>query len=274
MTSAFVFLYGIVAGSFLNVCIYRLPLQESVIRPRSRCPQCGKAIAAYDNIPLLSYLLLRGRCRHCRAPISPLYLFVELASGLLALSLYSLFGLTLAFVKAATLGAMLLILAVTDWQTRLLPDRVTFPGMAIGLVFSLFVPVQDGSGLFLTRLAGLSTAPLWLHSLIESLFGALLAAGLLYALGEIYFRLRGREGMGFGDVKMMAMVGFFLGPKLALLTVFLGSTAGAFLGLAFIAASGKSSDYELPFGSFLAAAALVASVWGRALLEWYLGYFG
>ncbi len=274
MTSAFVFLYGIVVGSFLNVCIHRLPRQESVVRPRSRCPQCGKAIAAYDNIPLLSYLLLRGRCRHCRAPIPPLYFFVELASGLLALFLYSLFGLTLAFAKAATLGAMLLALAVTDWQTRLLPDRVTFPGMAIGLVFSLFVPVEDGSGLFLTRLAGLSRAPLWLHSLIDSIFGALLAAGLLYALREIYFRLRGCEGMGVGDVKMMAMVGFFLGPKLALLTIFLGSTAGAVLGLAFIAASGKSSRYELPFGSFLGAAALVTTVWGRAMLDWYLGYFG
>jgi len=277
LTSAFVFLYGIVVGSFLNVCIHRLPRQESVVRPRSRCPQCGNAIAAYDNIPLVSYLLLRGRCRHCKTRISPLYFFVELAAGLLALFLYSVFGLTLAFAKAATLGAALLVLMITDWQERLLPDRVTFPGMAVGLVFSLFVPVEDGSGLLLTRLAGLTGAPLWLHSvidsLLDSLLGALLAAGLLYALGEIYFRLRGCEGMGFGDVKMMAMVGFFLGPKLALLTIFLGSTGGAILGLAFIAAAGKSSRYELPFGSFLGAAAIVVMVWGKTLLDWYLGYF-
>jgi leader peptidase (prepilin peptidase)/N-methyltransferase len=198
---------------------------------------------------------------------------VELAAGLLALFLYAVFGLTLAFAKAATLGAALLVLTVTDWQERLLPDRVTFPGMGVGLVFSVFVPLDDGSGLLLTRLAGLTGAPLWLQSVVDSLMGALLGGGLLYALGEIYFRLRGCEGMGFGDVKMMAMVGFFLGPKLALLTIFLGSTGGAILGLAFIAAWGKSSRYELPFGSFLGAAALVAMVWGKALLDWYLGYF-
>jgi len=273
LISAFIFLYGIVVGSFLNVCIHRLPRQESIVRPRSRCPQCGHAIAAYDNIPLVSYLLLRGRCRHCKTRISPLYFFIELTAGLLALFLYSVFGLTLAFAKAATLGAALLVLTVTDWRERLLPDRVTFPGMAAGLVFSLFVPVEDGSGLFLTRLVGLPAAPLWLHSVLDSLVGALLAAGLLYGLGEIYFRLRGCEGMGFGDVKMMAMVGFFLGPKLALLTIFLGSTGGAILGLAFIAASGKGSRYELPFGSFLGAAAVVVMVWGKPLLDWYLGYF-
>ena len=273
LISAFVFLYGIVVGSFLNVCIHRLPRRQSVVRPRSRCPQCGNAIAAYDNIPLVSYLLLRGRCRHCQTRISPLYFFIELAAGLLALLLYSVFGLTLAFAKAATLGAALLVLTVTDWQERLLPDRVTFPGMAAGLVFSVFVPVGDGSGLLLTRLAGLSRSPQWAQSVIDSILGAALAAGLLYALGEIYFRLRGCEGMGFGDVKMMAMVGFFLGPKLALLTIFLGSTGGAILGLAFIAASGKGSRYELPFGSFLGAATVVVMVWGKALLEWYLGYF-
>ena len=273
LISAFIFLYGIVVGSFLNVCIHRLPRQESIVRPRSRCPQCGHAIAAYDNIPLVSYLLLRGRCRHCKTRISPLYFFIELTAGLLALFLYSVFGLTLAFAKAATLGAALLVLTVTDWRERLLPDRVTFPGMAAGLVFSLFIPVEDGSGLFLTRLVGLPAAPLWLHSVLDSLVGALLAAGLLYGLGEIYFRLRGCEGMGFGDVKMIAMVGFFLGPKLALLTIFLGSTGGAILGLAFIAASGKGSRYELPFGSFLGAAAVVVMVWGKPLLNWYLGYF-
>jgi leader peptidase (prepilin peptidase)/N-methyltransferase len=270
---ALVFLYGLVVGSFLNVCIHRLPRHESVVRPRSRCPQCGQAIAAYDNIPLVSYLLLRGRCRHCRAPISPLYFCVELATGLLAVYLYSLFGLTAAFAKAATLGAGLLVLTVTDWQERLLPDRVTFPGMAAGLVFSQIVPIEDGMGRFFTRLLGLDAIPVRLDSLLDSLIGAGLGAGLLYLLGEVYFRLRGREGMGFGDVKMMAMVGFFLGPQLALLTIFLGSAAGSVLGLAFIAASGKSSVYELPFGSFLGMAALVAAIWGKALLAWYLGYF-
>lgn len=274
MIGAFVFLYGLVVGSFLNVCIHRLPRHESVIRPRSHCPQCGNPIAAYDNIPLLSYLYLRGRCRHCSARISPLYFFVELATGLLALYLYSLFGLTAAFAKAVTLGAALLVLTVTDWRERLLPDRVTFPGMAAGLVFSQIVPIEDGTGRFLTRLLGLDTIPVRLDSLLDSLGGAALGAGLLYLLGEVYFRLRRREGMGFGDVKMMAMVGFFLGPQLALVTIFLGSAAGSILGLAFIAASGKSSAYELPFGSFLGMAAMVAAIWGKSMLEWYLGYCG
>jgi len=274
LTSVFAFLYGLVVGSFLNVCIHRLPRHESVVRPRSRCPQCGQLIAAYDNIPLVSYLLLRGRCRHCGARISPLYFCVELTAGLLALYLYSVFGLSAALAKAATLAAALLVLTITDWRERLLPDLVTFPGMALGLGFSLIVPVDDGVGMFLARQAGLDRIPVRLDSLLDSLLGALLGAGLLYALGEAYFRLRGREGMGFGDVKMMAMVGFFLGPKLALLTIFLGSAAGAVLGLAFLAASGKSSDYELPFGSFLGVAAMVATVWGRAILQWYLGYFG
>jgi leader peptidase (prepilin peptidase)/N-methyltransferase len=274
LTSAFVFVYGLVVGSFLNVCIHRLPRHESVVRPRSRCPGCGNLIAAYDNIPLISYLLLRGRCRHCRVRISPLYFFIELAAALLAVFLYSIYGLTAEFAKAAMLTAALLVLVVTDWQERILPDRVTFPGMAAGVVFSLVVPVNDGAGLFLTRLAGLGDTSTRLASLLDSLLGALLGAGLLWGLGEVYFRLRGREGMGFGDVKMMAMVGVFLGPKLTLLTIFLGSTLGAVLGLAFIAAAGKSSAYELPFGSFLGAAAVVAMIWGRAILGWYLGYFG
>ena len=274
MIEALVFLYGLVVGSFLNVCIHRLPRHESVVRPRSRCPQCGEPIAAYDNVPLLSYLFLRGRCRHCAARISPLYFFIELATGLLALYLYSLFGLTAVFAKAATLGAALLVLTVTDWRERLLPDWVTFPGMAAGLVFSQIVPIEDGAGRFFIRLLGMDRIPVRLDSLLDSLLGAILGAGLLYLLGEVYFRLRGREGMGFGDVKMMAMVGFFVGPQIALVTIFLGAAAGSILGLAFIAASGKSSAYELPFGSFLGVAAMIAAIWGKSMLEWYLGYFG
>ena len=273
MTPALLFLYGLVLGSFLNVCIHRLPRHESVVRPRSHCPHCNHLIAAYDNIPLWSYLWLQGRCRYCQARISSLYFFVELATGLLVLFLYEIFGLTAVFAKTATLGALAVVLTVTDWRERLLPDRVTFPGMALGLLFSQIVPVDDGAGFFLARLAGLPL-PAPLISLLDSLFGALVGGGLLYLLGEAYFRLRGREGMGFGDVKMMAMVGFFLGPKLVLLTILFGSLAGSVLGLLFIAALGKSSAYELPFGSFLGVAAMVAAVWGRQALQWYLGFFG
>ena len=273
MIPSILFLYGIVIGSFLNVCIYRLPLGESVVHPRSRCPHCHRPIAAFDNIPLLSYLLLRGKCRHCHTPISPLYFFVELLTGLLFVFLYRSFGLNVVFGKYVVLGALLIVLAITDWQVRLLPDRVTFPGMALGLAGSLFVPIQDGAGRALARLAGFGPLPLAWESLGDSVLGALLGAGLLYLLGAVYFRLRHREGMGLGDIKMMAMVGFFLGPKLTLLTIMLGSASGAVLGLVFILSFGKTSAYELPFGTFLSAAALAAAVWGRQLLYWYLGYF-
>lgn len=273
MNELFTFLFGIIIGSFLNVCIHRLPRGESVVAPRSRCPACGRPIAAWDNIPLLSYLLLGGKCRHCRRRISPLYFFVELAAGLLFLFSYSLFGLSSEFFRQIVFGSLLLVLVMTDWQTRLLPDRVTFPGMGLGVLFALVVPIGDGSGSWLLQRAGLASLSLPVVSLLEALLGALAGGGLLYALGEIYFRLRHREGMGFGDVKMMAMVGCFLGPKLALLTILLGSLGGSVIGLVMIAALRKGSDYELPFGTFLGVAAFVASVWGWPILRWYGGFF-
>ena len=268
------FAFGLIIGSFLNVCIYRLPRGESVVRPRSHCPGCDHLIAAYDNIPLFSYLLLRGKCRYCQARISPIYFFVELATGLLFLFLYSIFGLTASYPKFAVLGALMVVLTVTDWQTRLLPDRVTFPGMVVGLLFSQMVPVGDGAGLLLVRVAGMEGSPWRIASLLDSLLGAVAGGGLLYFLVELYFRLRHKEGMGLGDVKMMAMAGFFLGPKLVLLTIWLASISGALVGGSFILLSRKDwKAFELPFGSFLGIAALVVAVWGKELLYWYLGYF-
>ncbi|HWP85531.1 MAG TPA: prepilin peptidase [Terriglobia bacterium] len=269
----FVFLFGIVIGSFLNVCIHRLPRGESVVRPRSRCPHCGQPVAAYDNIPLLSWLLLGGKCRHCRAPISPVYFFVELATGLLFLHAYGLFGPTPDFLKQITFGSLLIVLVMTDWQERILPDLINFPGMALGLMFAVVVPIGDGSGLWLARAAGLERLPLAAVSVLDSLLGALAGGGLLYVLGELYFRLRGRQGMGFGDVKMMAMVGCFLGPKLTFLTILLGSAGGSIIGLLLIAALRKGPDYELPFGTFLGVAAWAASLWGWPILRWYAGLF-
>ena len=268
------FLFGLVIGSFLNVCIHRLPRGESVVTPRSHCPHCNHLIAAYDNIPLISYLLLRGKCRYCHARISPLYFFVELSTGFLFLFFYWIFGLSSLLAKFVVLGAVLVTLTVTDWQTRLLPDRITFPGMALGLVFSQIVPVGDGSAPFLIRAVGIEELPWRLGSLLDSLLGAAAGAGLLYLLGELYFRLRHQEGMGFGDVKMMAMAGFFLGPKLVLLTIWLASISGALLGGSYILFSRKEwRSFPLPFGSFLGAGALIAAAWGRKLLDWYMGYF-
>jgi leader peptidase (prepilin peptidase) / N-methyltransferase len=271
--SFFVTAFGLIIGSFLNVCIYRLPRGESVVKPRSHCPGCNQPVAGYDNIPVVSYLILGGKCRRCHTRISILYPAVELATGLLFLSLLLIFGFTLEFAKFAVLGALLLVLTITDWQTRLLPDRVTFPGMAMGLIFCQVVPVGDGAGALLARLWGVGDIPWRVGSLGDALLGALVGGGLLYALGEVYFRLRHKEGMGFGDVKMMAMAGFFLGPKLVLLTIWLASVAGALVGGSFILLSRKDwRAFEIPFGTFLGVAALFAALWGNSLLRWYLGY--
>jgi leader peptidase (prepilin peptidase)/N-methyltransferase len=269
---AVVFVFGLVIGSFLNVCIYRLPRGESVVSPRSHCPGCGQPVSGYDNIPLFSYLILGGKCRRCHTRISPVYFFIELAAGLLFLFLYLELGPSLLFVKYAVFTSLLLVLVMTDWQTRLLPDRVTFPGMALGLVFSLLVPVDDGAGVLLTRMMGLE--PPWrVTSLLDSVLGAVAGGGLLFGLAEAYYRLRRKEGLGLGDVKMMAMAGFFLGPKLVLLSIWFASVAGALLGGAFILMARRDwRAYEIPFGTFLGVAAFASALWGAAILRWYLGY--
>ncbi|MFQ5776604.1 MAG: prepilin peptidase [Terriglobia bacterium] len=270
MIAALVFLVGLAVGSFLNVCILRLPRGESVIRPRSHCPRCRRAIAAYDNVPILSYLLLRGRCRHCGASISFLYPAVELLTGALFLAVYSQFGLTAQGVKATLLAAALVVLIFTDIRDRLLPDRVTLPGIAAGVLFAFWLPVEDGTAALLLRAAFGSGLPAVLLSLADALLGALLGAGLLFGLGELWYRLRKVEAMGLGDVKMMAMVGLFFGFKLTLLTLLLGSLVGTLIGSLFILLAKKDSRYELPLGTFLGVAALVALFWGRELLSAYL----
>lgn len=272
--SVLVFLFGLAVGSFLNVCIHRLPKGESVVRPRSRCPGCAHPIAAYDNIPVLSYLLLRGRCRHCAAPISPLYPLVELLTATGLLLAYLRFGFSLESLKAALLAAALIVLIFTDLRDRLLPDRITYPGIVAGFLFALWVPVEDGTAAFLLRpLFGGNPFPA-LFSLAEALLGCFLGAGLLFALGEVWYRLRRVEAIGLGDVKMMAMVGLFFGLKLTVLTLLLGSLLGSLFGGLFILLAKKSSRYELPLGTFLGLAALVALYWGEALVAAYLGLFG
>ncbi len=264
-----IFIFGLCVGSFLNVCIHRLPKGQSVVTPRSRCPGCGRPIAAWDNVPLLSYLLLRGRCRNCRAPISIQYPLVEVLTGLAALMVYVRFDISVAGLKALLLACALIVLIVTDLRERLLPDRVTFPGMAVGLLFALWIPVGDGLAALLGRWLGFTLPPL-VASLGDALLGAALGAGILFGLGELWFRLRGVEAMGMGDVKMMAMVGLFFGPKLTMLTLLLGSLGGSILGSLFILLARKDTRYELPFGTFLGAAALVALFWGAGLIAAYL----
>jgi len=268
VTAAYIFLFGLCLGSFLNVCIHRLPKGESVVRPRSRCPRCGQAIAAYDNIPLVSYALLGGRCRHCRARISLVYPLVEALTGAALLIAYWRFGLTPAGLKGALLAAAMIVLFFTDLRDRLLPDRVTLPGMAVGMIFAFWVPVEDGTAALLAREA----SPLVL-SVADALLGALVGGGILFVLGELWYRLRKVEAMGLGDVKMMAMVGLFFGVKLTVLTLLAGSVVGSLVGGAYILLARKGAQYELPLGSFLALVALGALFWGEWLVRAYLGLF-
>ena len=267
------FMVGLMIGSFLNVCIHRLPKGESIVHPRSRCPHCGRMIAAYDSVPVLSYLWLRGRCRHCHSRISPFYPLIELLTGLTFLLVYHRWGVSPPAVKAVLLASALIVLIFTDLRERLLPDRITFPGIAAGFLFALWLPLEDGTAALLLRLLGGTNLPSVLLSVADALLGALLGAGLLFALGEIWYRLRRVEAMGLGDVKMMGMVGLFLGIKLTVLTLLLGSLLGSLLGGLFLLLAGKDTRYELPFGTFLGVAALIALFWGPQLVASYLSLF-
>ncbi len=297
-----IFVFGLLFGSFLNVCIYRLPRALSVVRPGSACPNCAGKIRFYDNIPVLSWLLLRGRCRACRQPISMRYMAVELLTAAMFLACYARFGLTLTALKYIVFGFLLLGLIFTDAETKLLPDRMTLPGLLLGLGFSLFVPVND---LAARLLPGLVTLPVsssvsWrLLSLADALLGAVVGASFIYGAGKIYLGVRGAEGMGFGDVKLMAMIGAFLGLKLTVFVLFSASVAGSLFGLgtvllvwvkrtrrrmrrngdslssarrrAWLSAKTVYRHYEMPFGVFLGGMAMIAFFFGNQLLTWYWG---
>ncbi len=265
----FVFAFGLIIGSFLNVCIVRIPGGKSIVLPPSACPMCGTAIRPYDNIPVVSYLLLRGKCRGCKTRISPMYPVVELLTGLLFFACYRAFGLSVETLKWCTFSAIMIVLVFTDLRERILPDVVNFVGFGLGLLFSIFTPPSDGTARWLARFVFPSLHSMVLISLLDALLGAVVGGGLLWVVMEAYFRIRHREGMGVGDVKMMMMAGAFLGIKRTLLTIFAGSLLGSVLGIAFILARGKKSDYELPFGTFLAMAALLVMFFGTPVVHWY-----
>lgn len=266
---AAVFVFGLVVGSFLNVCIRRLPRGESVVLPASHCPACHALIKPYDNIPVVSWLLLGARCRDCKTRISALYPAVELLTGLLFLACYWAFGPTAEALKWAVFSALLVVLAITDVRERLLPDPVNFGGLGVGFALSFFTRPLDGSAAWLANRLFAYPPPRPVLSFTDALLGAAAGSGLLWVVAEGYFRLRGREGMGLGDVKMMAMAGAFLGVKRTLLTILAGSLLGSVVGLLMIALAGKGRDYELPFGTFLGAAALLVVFFGTPALDWY-----
>jgi leader peptidase (prepilin peptidase) / N-methyltransferase len=259
------FLCGLLIGSFLNVCVYRLPRDLSVMRPsRSFCPHCEKTIAWYDNIPVLSYVLLGGRCRFCGERIPLRYLLVELATGIAFAMCVAALGVTPKALKYCLFSAILITLIATDLEERILPDEFTKGGIVLGLVLAFFVPLDPG---LMSLVLPSSLGRAW-TSVAEATFGAAFSGGTVWLLGWVYQKVRHREGMGLGDVKMIAMVGTFLGIQGALLTMFAGSALGSIFGLIYIYATHKdASTYELPFGSFLGASALLLALFGGVLVK-------
>lgn len=259
-------LFGLLIGSFLNVCIYRLPRDLSVVRPRSFCPECEHTIAWYDNIPLVSYALLGGRCRRCGHGIPVRYPIVELLTGAFFFCAFRYLGTTLAAAKFAVFGAIMIALVFSDLEERILPDEFTLGGTAAGAIFAAFVPVSGG---ILLAILYHAKHP-WLVSVCDSLLAAGICSGALWSVRALYEKVRNREGLGLGDVKMGAMIGAFLGLQGALLSLLVGSLLGAVIGLGYAWFTGKdASTYELPFGSFLGASALAVGFFSEVIFNWY-----
>lgn len=287
-------MFGLIFGSFLNVCIYRMPRGLSVVSPRSACPNCKTPIAAYDNIPVLSWILLGGKCRHCKAPITPRYAGVELLTGVLFGLCAWYFPMPFEALKYMTLSFLLLGLIFTDCENRILPDVLTITGFVLGLGFSVLVPLNG----FLEDLLW-NRANWRLLSLGDALLAAVLGGGFIWVVGELYFRLRGIEGMGFGDVKLLLLIGAFIGMRLMLFTIAAASLSAATVGLAIFPAilrkrrnavslrrrfpdenqrreeayHSAMRSMRLPFGSFLGGSALLAAFYGERLVTWYLSFF-
>jgi leader peptidase (prepilin peptidase)/N-methyltransferase len=241
--------FGAIVGSFLNVIVYRLPLNKSVVWPASACPHCARELSWYENIPILSFLALRARCRTCLAPISIRYPLVEaITAAMFALAWWH-YGPGALLASRLIFGCALIALFAIDLEHHLLPNAITLPLLVVGFAFSFF------------------TEPGWRSSLI----GILVGGGVLFTIAEVYYRVRHEEGLGMGDVKMLAMVGAFLGWPLTLLTLMLASLSGTLIGLGLIVTNRGTMKYALPFGTFLALGAAAAASIGPALLEWYLG---
>ncbi len=245
-----IFAFGLAVGSFLNVVIYRLPSEISIVTPSSHCPSCGSPIRFYDNIPLVSYLALWGKCRDCGVKISPRYFMVELTTGFIALALYLKFGLTTRGLAYLIFSGLLIAVTFIDLDTMTIPDSLSIPGIPAGILASSFI-----TGVGFT----------------SSVLGTIVGGGVLLALSEAYWLLRKREGMGGGDIKLLAMIGAFIGLKGILITLVLGSAVGAVVGLFVVGFSKGEEPAKIPFGPFLSIGALSHLFWGNELINWYIG---
>ena len=245
----YIFIIGSIVGSFLNVCIHRIPLDQSVVTPRSRCPKCQTLIPWYHNVPILSYFWLRGKCFQCGNRISPVYPFVEFLTAFLFLLLYRYFGISVPFFIYAYFGCSIIILIFVDYYHRLLPAVVTYPAILIGILTSFINPYIGPK---------------------DSLLGVLLGAGILLAVYFFYKFVRKKDGLGEGDIVMLAMVGAFLGWQNVLLVLFLSSLAGSLVGFVFIFFLKKGTDFLYPYGTFIGAAALPTIFWGEYVWNLYM----
>jgi leader peptidase (prepilin peptidase)/N-methyltransferase len=271
-----VFVLGLCLGSFLNVVIYRLPREETDISHprRSVCPRCDHSIAWYDNLPLVSYIMLRGRCRHCGERISPRYPLVELIAGILTVAVFFKSGLTIRAVAELYLVMALTAISFIDLEEMIIPDLITLPGMVIGLAAAVASPQLELTGLWLgTRLFDWGLTNFRLISLIGSVLGLVLGGGIIWLIFEGYYLWRKEEGIGGGDFTLMAMIGAFLGWRSIFLTIFFGSVLAmlAAVGMSIRKGEFLSPRMKLPFGPFLSLAALIYLFFGPRILAWYLG---
>ncbi len=251
MLAVIFFIFGAMVGSFLNVCIYRLPKEESIIWPGSHCPHCNKPIKYYDNIPMISYLFLRGRCRYCKEPISIQYPLVEGVTALSSLFLIIKFGLSLSYLIYFAFVAALIVIAIIDLYHQIIPDVISLPGVGVGLLASIIIPQI---------------------TFFDSLIGILFGGGSLFLVATLYQWLFKREGMGGGDIKLLAMIGAFLGWKAVILTILLSSLIGSITGITIMVLKGKDFKYAIPFGPFLSLGAVIALFYQNEIIFWYLQY--
>jgi leader peptidase (prepilin peptidase)/N-methyltransferase len=249
LSIVFALAFGLALGSFLNVCIYRLPLKKSIVRPPSSCPQCGARIRFYDNLPVISYIVLLGRCRHCRALISPRYPLVEIITGFLSVALFIQFGLSPTYIFLFFFSAALIAIAFIDLQHKIIPDVISLPGILLGVAFSFFPA------------AGISP--------LDALIGVVGGGGFLFLVGTVFEKVTGREGMGGGDVKLLAMIGAWMGWRALPYIILISSLTGAVIGGVSLVISRQGVRSRIPFGPFLALGALLFLFFGNDMMLWF-----
>lgn len=246
-----IFVLGLIVGSFSNVCIYRIPRNESIIYPASHCPKCRSSISPKDNIPLLSYILLKGRCRNCKSKISIQYPVVEFLTGLIYLIIYLIFGLSIQSLIYIILSSALIIIAFIDLNEQVIPEVISLPGIVIGLILGFFVPYI---------------------SFINSALGIVIGGGIILVIrlaGSLIFK---KESMGIGDIELAAMIGAFLGWRYIMISLFLGFFLGALAGILLILSKIKSREDVIPFGPFIVLGSFITLLWGEKIIFWYIGF--